>query len=121
MSGRSVARLRYGLANASAVVSAVVDMEPAMKRRRLKGLLGRCMKCPSGIRVSAKFNHSVQIYSCQENQAECPRGSRPHHEKARSYENDICHAEKRFSTAAAIRNNLRSWPLRATSISPTGR
>ena len=36
------------------------------------------------------------------------------------YENYICHAAKRRSTAAAIRNNLRSWLLRATSISPTG-
>src|SRR5207244_7156838 len=35
-------------------------------------------------------------------------------------ENYICHAAKRRSTAAPIRNNLRSWPLRATSISPTG-
>src|SRR5215471_9324000 len=26
------------------------------------------------------------------------------------YENHICHAEKRRSAAAAIRNNLRSWP-----------
>jgi hypothetical protein len=34
-----------------------VDTEPAMKRRRLKGLLAMRMKCPSGIRAGAKFNH----------------------------------------------------------------
>src|SRR5262249_56247467 len=35
--------------------------------------------------------------------------------------NHVGRGEKRRSTAAAIRNNLRSWPLRATNISPTGR
>jgi hypothetical protein len=39
--------------------------------------------------------------------------------KIARYENCIGHAARTRSTAA-IRNNLRSWPLRATSISPTG-
>jgi hypothetical protein len=64
MSGRSVARLRYGLAMPPVHVSAAVDTEPAMKRRRLKGLLVMRMKCPSGIRGAPSSIISVQIYSC---------------------------------------------------------
>src|SRR5438445_11713983 len=41
-------------------------------------------------------------------------------QKPHRYENCIGHAARTRSTAAAIRNTLRSWPLRATSISPTG-
>jgi NAD(P)-dependent dehydrogenase (short-subunit alcohol dehydrogenase family) len=39
---------------------------------------------------------------------------------ARTRRGQISYAAKSRSIAAAIRNNLRSWPLRATSISPTG-
>src|SRR5262249_58529043 len=66
MSGRSAARLRYGLAMPPAHVSAVVvsaaaDAEPVMKRRRVKGPLVTRMKRPPGIGLAPSSITSVQV------------------------------------------------------------